>query len=74
MNPEILGTLKQELTQIVGMLALIEIGIRTGDPVDDNDMYWLQESKAGLVGLIKGLEIILDNQPITEEIHHNEAI
>ena len=73
MNPEILGTLKQELTKIVGMLALIEIGIRTDDP-DDNDIYWLQESKAELVGLIKGLEIILDNQPTTKEIHHNEAI
>ena len=54
MNNEVARVTKNNLYEIIGLLQLADI---------ENE--WVDLAKARLIGLVKGLEIILDNQPVT---------
>jgi hypothetical protein len=61
MNTEILTALKSQLNQISGMLTLAKFNIEENDLTDH--AYWIKQSHAQLVGLIQGLNIIIETVP-----------
>ena len=63
----VLHETKKQLREIVGMLALVEFNIPNDDKSDGS--YWIKQANARLVGLVQGLENIVDHAPIEEEIH-----
>jgi len=64
MNNTVLAELKTQLTEVVGMLSLIE-SMPEDEP--DDDTYWIQQASARLIGLVQGLGIIIDHPPTEEE-------
>ena len=60
MNDAIMEVLKKHLLEVSGLLTLAK-----PDHPDEETNYFLNLANARVVGLIKGLEIIEDTQPVT---------
>ena len=65
MNNNVLAELKTQLTEVVGILSLVEYSHPNDDPSDD--AYWVKMANAQLVGLVQGLGVIIDHPPTEEE-------
>ena len=64
MNNNVLAELKTQLTEVVGILSLVEYS----HPDDESDdAYWIKMANAQLVGLVQGLGVIIDHPPTEEE-------
>ena len=68
-NPLILIEIRKQLHEIIGQLALVESNIP--DDEDTDDSFWIERATAQLVGLVQGLNIIIDH-PLEEEDRIND--
>ena len=88
MNTKVLKELEQQITEVIGMVALATYGLEDGNTSDE--AFWINNAKARLIGLRQGLGIIInnacENDPMTlgelqqaqfnkaKEVDHDEAI
>ena len=71
MNNNVLAELKTQLTEVVGILSLVEYSHPNDDPSDD--AYWIKMANAQLVGLVQGLGVIIDHPPTEEGFNWTPA-
>lgn len=71
MNKQVLEVLELQITEVIGMLSLATYSAEDGTTSDE--IYWITQATARLIGLKKGLEIVIKNAPTTNEVH-DEAI
>ena len=70
MNKQILEELELQITEVIGMLSLATYSFEDG--VTSDEIYWIKQANARLVGLRQGLAIVIENAPPTNE-EHDEA-